>query len=145
MHSSSGISLWWNIVPNALGWITILPFMMTSSNGNMFEITGHLCREFTDPGEFPTQRPVTRSFDDFFDLRLINRWVNNPGAGDLRRNRPHYEVIVMEIQVPALGSHNGTTATCWATAPHANIVMSTIINLSPSTTIVISIPFNSKM
>ena len=22
------------------------------------------------PGEFPTQRPVTRSFDVFFDLRL---------------------------------------------------------------------------
>ena len=25
------------------------------------------------PGEFPTQRPVTRSFDDFFDLRLNKR------------------------------------------------------------------------
>ena len=25
------------------------------------------------PGEFPTQRPVTRSFDVFFDLRLNNR------------------------------------------------------------------------
>ena len=30
------------------------------------------------PGEFPTQRPVTRSFDVFFDLR----WVNNREAGD---------------------------------------------------------------
>ena len=25
------------------------------------------------PGEFPTQGPVTRSFDVFFDLRLIKR------------------------------------------------------------------------
>ena len=25
------------------------------------------------PGEFPTQRPVTRSFDIFFDLRLTKR------------------------------------------------------------------------
>ena len=25
------------------------------------------------PGEFPAQRPVTRSFDDFFDLRLNKR------------------------------------------------------------------------
>ena len=41
---------------------------MTSSNGNIFLVTGHLCGEFT--GEFPTQRPVTRSFDVFFDLRL---------------------------------------------------------------------------
>ena len=44
--------------------------MMTSSNGNIFRVTGPLCGEFTGPGEFPTQRPVTRSFDLFFDLRL---------------------------------------------------------------------------
>ena len=43
--------------------------MMTSSNGNIFRVTGPLCGEFTGPGEFPTQRPVTRSFDVFFDLR----------------------------------------------------------------------------
>ena len=42
--------------------------MMTSSNGNIFRVTGPLCGEFTGPGEFPTQRPVTRSFDVFFDL-----------------------------------------------------------------------------
>ena len=30
-------------------------------------------REITAPGEFPTQRPVTRSFDFFFDLRLNKR------------------------------------------------------------------------
>ena len=48
-------------------------FMMTSSNGNIFRVTGPLCGEFTGPGEFPTQRPVTRSFDVFFDLRLNKR------------------------------------------------------------------------
>ena len=42
--------------------------MMTSSDGNIFRVTGHLCGEFT--GEFPTERPVRRSFDVFFDLRL---------------------------------------------------------------------------
>ena len=51
---------------------------MTSSNGNIFRVTGHLCGEFTGPGEFPTQRPVTRSFDIFFDLcpnkRLSKHW-----------------------------------------------------------------------
>ena len=35
------------------------------------------------PGEFPSQRPVMRSFDVFFDLRLNERH----GA--------HYDVIVM--------------------------------------------------
>ena len=47
--------------------------MMTSSNGNIFRVTGHLCGEFTGPGEIPTQRPVTRSFGVFFDLRLNKR------------------------------------------------------------------------
>ena len=42
-------------------------YMMTSSNGNIFRVTGHLC------GEFPAQRPVTRSFDVCFDLRLSKR------------------------------------------------------------------------
>ena len=43
--------------------------MMTSSNGNIFRVTGHLCGEFTGD----TQRPVTRSFDVFFDLRPNKR------------------------------------------------------------------------
>ena len=30
------------------------------------------------PGEFPTQRPVTRSFDVFFDLRLNKRLSKQP-------------------------------------------------------------------
>ena len=47
--------------------------MMTSSNGNIFRVTGHLCGEFTGPDEFPAQRPVTPSFDVFFDLGLNKR------------------------------------------------------------------------
>ena len=46
-------------------------------------------------GEFPAQRPVTRSFDVFFDLRLSNGWVNSREAVDLRRYRAHYDVTVM--------------------------------------------------
>ena len=48
-------------------------FMMTSSNGNIFRVTGHLYGEFTGTGEFPAQRPVTRSFDISFDLCLNKR------------------------------------------------------------------------
>ena len=100
-------------------------------------------------GEFPAQRPVTRSFAVSFDLRLnkrlpwvnngdrgwwsetpsrplwrhcngvpvnsphkgqwrgalmfslicawINGWVSNREAGDLRRHRAHYDVIVMFV------------------------------------------------
>ena len=60
---------------------TYLFLMMTSSNGNIFRVTGPLCGEFTGPGEFPTQRPVTQSFDVFFDLRLDKRLSKQPWGG----------------------------------------------------------------
>ena len=46
-------------------------------------------------GEFPAQRPVTRSFDVFFICVRIYGWVNNGEAGDLSRHRVHYDVTVM--------------------------------------------------
>ena len=50
------------------------------------------------PGEFPAQKPVTRSFGVFFDLRLNKKkWMNNLEAGGLRRYRAHYGVIVMRV------------------------------------------------
>ena len=73
-------------------------FMMTSSNGNIFRVTGPLCREFTCPGEFPAQRPVTRSFDVFFDLRLNKRLCKQPwGWWFERLSRPlwrHCNVMI---------------------------------------------------
>ena len=60
------------------------------------------------PGEFPSQRPSTRSFDVFFDLRL-NSWVNNRDAGDLRRHRGHYDVTVMEAGQIVNKHHNFVT------------------------------------
>ena len=40
---------------------------------------------------------VTQSFDVFFDLRP-NKWLaNNRDAGDLRRYRAHYDVIIMKL------------------------------------------------
>ena len=67
-------------------------------------------------GEFPSQRPVTRSLDVIkwkhflhkdqwrgalmFSLicAWINGWVNNRDAGDLRRHCTHYDVSVMILQ-----------------------------------------------
>ena len=59
---------------------------MTSSNGNIFRVTGLLCGEVT--GEFPSQRPVTRSFEGFLELRLNKRlskqswgwWFESPSC-----------------------------------------------------------------
>ena len=47
-------------------------------------------------GEFPSQRPVTRSFGVFFICAWINCWVNNRKAGDLRCHRAHYDVTVTQ-------------------------------------------------
>ena len=46
-------------------------------------------------GEFPSQKPVTQSFDVSLICAWINGWVNNRKAGDLRRHRAHYDVTEM--------------------------------------------------
>ena len=49
-------------------------FMMTSSNGNVFSALLAFCTGNSPvTGEFPAQRPVTRSFYVFFDLRPNER------------------------------------------------------------------------
>ena len=67
--------------------------MMTSSNGHIFRVTGHLCGEFTGP----------RALMFSLICVWINSSVNNRKAGDLRRHRAHYDVIVMNCsQVNAI-------------------------------------------
>ena len=46
-------------------------------------------------GEFPAQRPVTRSCDVSLICAWINGWVNNGEVGDLRRSRTHNDVTVI--------------------------------------------------
>ena len=46
-------------------------------------------------GEFHAQRPVMRSFDVFFDLRLNKLLGKQSWDGDLRRYRAYYDVTVM--------------------------------------------------
>ena len=48
--------------------------MMTSSNGNISTSLVFCAGNSPATGEFPAQRPVTRSFDVLFDLCLNKRW-----------------------------------------------------------------------
>ena len=73
--------------------------MVTSSNGKIFRVTGHMCGEFTGPRWIPRTKASDAEFDVFFDRVWINGWVNNREAGDLRRYRAHYDVIVMFKQL----------------------------------------------
>ena len=63
------------------------PHIMTSSNGNIFHVTGHLCGEFTGQ--------LRGAFMFSLICARINRWANNREAGDLRRYRAQYDVTVM--------------------------------------------------
>ena len=67
-------------------------FMMTSSNGNIFRVTGILC---TGPGEFPHKGQWRGALMFSLICTWINGWVNNREAGDLRPIRTHYDVCVM--------------------------------------------------
>ena len=78
---------------------------MTSSNGKIFRGTGPLCGEFTGPGEFPAQRPVTRTLMFTLICARINDWVINREAGDLRRLLDHYDVSVMALLSCITGSN----------------------------------------
>ena len=77
---------------NSLKWIVVVfhmfrtsqrniqSYMMTSSNGNIFCVTGPLYGEFTGHMWIPRTKPVTRSFDVFFDLRLNKRLRKQSGS-----------------------------------------------------------------
>ena len=58
-------------------------------------------------GEFPSQRPVARSCDIFFDLCLNKLLNNHRDANDLRRHRAHYNVIVMSLKKHMMTSWHG--------------------------------------
>ena len=77
----------------------IVQLMMTSSNGNILCVTGLLCGEFTGHRRISRTKTSDAELWCFLWSTWIIGWVNNLEAGDLRRNRAHYDVTVM--------SHNG--------------------------------------
>ena len=72
--------------------------MMTSSNGNIFRVTGHLCGEFTGSRWIPRTKASDAELWCFSSICVpINDWVNKREAGDLICYRTHYDVIVMNV------------------------------------------------
>ena len=58
--------------------------------------------EFTGHRWITAQRPVTRSFEIFFHMRLNKRLRNNHEAGDLSCHRAHYDITVMSHTIPSV-------------------------------------------
>ena len=81
--------------------------MMTSSYGNIFRVTGHLCGEFTGHRWILLTKASDAELWCFFYLHPINGWVNNGEAGDLRRYRAHYDGTVMRGGNGLLSSRKG--------------------------------------
>ena len=70
--------------------------IMTSPNGNTFRVSGPLCGEFTgSPSNSPHRGHWRGALMFSLICAWINSWVDNRKAGDLRRHRAHYYVIVM--------------------------------------------------
>ena len=72
---------------------------MTSSNGNIFRVTGPSCGEFTGH-----QMPVNRSLRFSLICAWIKGWVSNHEAGDMRRHHAHYDVTVLIQKVDVIPS-----------------------------------------
>ena len=65
-----------------------------------FRVTGHLRGELTGHRWIPNTKTSDTGLLTFSLICVrINGWVNNGEAGDLRRHRAHYDVIVMNKHI----------------------------------------------
>ena len=82
--------------------------MMTSSNGTFSALLALCAGNSPVTGEFPTQRPVTRSFNVFFDIRLNKRlskqswgwWFETPSSPLWRHRNDIYSLYLDSQKTP---------------------------------------------
>ena len=90
--------------PNLKSTAIHTPFMMTSSNGNIVRIYWPFVRGIH---RSPVNSPHIGQWGGALMFSLICVWIkfwdNNREAGDLRRYRAHYDVIVMKLGSPRGG------------------------------------------
>ena len=85
--------------PPILSLKSLIYFMMTSSNENIFRVTGHLCGEFTGHLRIPHTKASDSELWCFLWSR-INGWVSHREAGDLRRY--HAPDVIVMFRVPLM-------------------------------------------
>ena len=86
---------------------------VTSSNGNISALLTICAGNSPVTGELPVQRPVTRSFDVFFDLRLTKRlskqswgwWFETPSGWLWRHRNAQGTSLRLGNHVTALTAH----------------------------------------
>ena len=102
---------------------------MTSSNGNIFRVTGHLCGGIHRSPVNSSHKGQWRSALMFSLIcAWINGWIKNGEAGDLRRHRVHYNVAVMSYNWVAPDSkvHGANMGPTWVLSapggPHVGLI-----------------------
>ena len=103
--------------------------MMTSSNGNIFRVTGLYCGEITGHRWIPLTNPVTRSFDVVFDLHL-NKHLSKQSSGWWfetssysllhHRNDVVMKQIILINKVPHPGDESFKTNHCSENRDHGS-------------------------
>ena len=74
-----------------------LAYVMTSSNINIFRVTGLCAGNSPVPVNSPHKGQWRGALMFSLICVSINGWINNREAGDLRRHRGHYDVSVMNM------------------------------------------------
>ena len=72
---------------------------MTSSNGNIFRVTGLCAGNSPVAAESPTKGQWRGALMFSLICAQINGWVNNCEAVGLRRHRTHYDAIVLSFML----------------------------------------------
>ena len=72
---------------------SVIVFMMTSSNGKIFRVTGPLTKD-----KWPKDKWRVGLMFSLVNA-WINGWVNNREAGDLRRHHAHYDAIAFFMRL----------------------------------------------
>ena len=92
--------------------------MMTSSKGNIFGVTGHLCEEFNGHRWIPRSKANDAELTCLLGSPAQYDWVNNREAGDLRRRRAHYDVIVMISHMSCSWNQRSCPRATWESIVH---------------------------
>ena len=116
-----------------------ISYSSPSSNGNIFRVTGPLWEESND--DFPSQRPVTRSFDVLFDIHIYIWYMNKRLNIQLRHRW-------FETPPRSLWLRCNVTLVLWfATSRYDVMSTKRIISLIPQCTCSLShdTPFKTEM
>ena len=106
--------------------IRVASNMMMSSNGNIFRVTGLCEGSLPVTCGFPSHRPVTRSFDASFKLRLKKGTTSCDD--DLRGHRAHYDVTVMKQYSQRSADEVSQPVACQYNIMHIDILPHRVIN-----------------